>query len=73
VNAQRIKTWIQWVGYPPALICAAMSMYVDLASDGKDLASANLWLRGAFGLLFLTMVASWLVGKYVGGSSKDSS
>ena len=41
-------------------------MYVEMMSDGKDLSLINAWWKGAYGVLVLTWVLSWIVRKYAG-------
>ena len=71
MRAQHIKTWIERVGFTLALLCAAWAMYVEIASNGKDLSLINAWWKVTFGILLLTWVLSWIVGKYSGPKNSN--
>ena len=66
MRAQHIKTWIERVGSTLALLCAAWAIYVEVASDGKNLSLINAWWKVTFGILLLTWVLSCIVGNYGG-------
>jgi hypothetical protein len=68
MDTLHIKTWIERIGSVIALLCALWALYLEIVAS-QDYALLNTWWKATFGILVVTWVLAWLVGRYGGAGN----